>query len=161
MRLRRQHKEAEATRLTPGREACILPLGMGVPPQYFQSIIAIELAVTGALLWQIRYFEHDSRAWDRGYRPLPHPLVRLIVAVILAGTLLGSLLGILRQAGRAVAIPVAIGLAISLLPILLRVLPPLTRSGETGRRDPRFVVTIGGLVAYVLIIAGFVILLSV
>jgi hypothetical protein len=27
-----------------------------VPVQYFQSVIAIELAVTGALLWQIRFF---------------------------------------------------------------------------------------------------------
>ena len=49
---------------------------MGVPPQYFQSIIAIELAVTGALLWQIRYFEHGSRGREEAYRPLPHPLVR-------------------------------------------------------------------------------------
>jgi hypothetical protein len=133
---------------------------MGVPPQYFQSIIAIELAVTGALLWQIRYFEHESRGRDQGYRPLPHPLVRLMVAVILAGTFLGSLIGILREAGNEVAIPVAIGLAISLLPILLRVLPPLNRSKQTGRRDPRFVVTIVGLLVYVLIVAGFVILLS-
>jgi hypothetical protein len=27
------------------------------PAQYFRSVIAIELAVTGALLWQIRFFE--------------------------------------------------------------------------------------------------------
>jgi hypothetical protein len=131
-----------------------------VPPQYFQSIIAIELAVTGALLWQIRYFEHDRHGADRGYRPLPHPVVRLSVAVILAGTLLGSLVGILREAGREVAIPVAIGLAISMLPILLRVLPPLRRSEGTGQWDPRAAVTIVGLLLYVLLVAGFAILLS-
>jgi len=32
-----------------------------VPVQYFQSVIAIELAVTGALLWQMRYFEPQDR----------------------------------------------------------------------------------------------------
>lgn len=133
---------------------------MSVPPQYFQSIIALELAITGALLWQIRYFEHESRASDQGDRPLPDARVRLLVAVILAGTLLGSLLGILHESGTAVAIFVAIGLALSLLPILLRVLPPLTRSAETKERDPRFLVTIVGLLLYVVIVAVFVILLS-
>src|SRR5262245_59057449 len=114
---------------------------MGVPPQYFQSIVAIELAVTGALLWQIRYFDHESRDRDQAHRALPHPLVRLLVAVVIAGTFLGSLIGIVQEAGNEVAIPVAVGLAISLLPILLRVLPPLNRSETTGRRDPRAVVT--------------------
>ena len=33
---------------------------MDVPVQYFQSVIAIELAVSGALLWQMRFFESDS-----------------------------------------------------------------------------------------------------
>lgn len=32
-------------------------LRWGVPPQYLQSIIAIELAVTGALLWQIVVYQ--------------------------------------------------------------------------------------------------------
>jgi hypothetical protein len=32
-----------------------------VPVQYFQSVIAIELAVAGALLWQIRFFESATR----------------------------------------------------------------------------------------------------
>ena len=132
---------------------------MGVPPQYFQSIIAIELAVTGALLWQIRYFEHGSRGREEAYRPLPHPLVRLMVAVIIAGTFLGSLVEILREAGNEVAIPVAIGLAISPSPILLRVLPPLNRGEHTGSAAS-FAATIAGLILYVLIVAGFVILLS-
>jgi hypothetical protein len=34
-----------------------------VPVQFFQSVIAIELAVAGALLWQIRYFEPTSSLW--------------------------------------------------------------------------------------------------
>jgi len=33
-----------------------------VPVQYFQSVIGIELAVTGALLWQIRFFESRQSA---------------------------------------------------------------------------------------------------
>ena len=31
---------------------------MDVPVQYFQSVI--ELAVSGALLWQMRYFESNT-----------------------------------------------------------------------------------------------------
>ena len=81
-----------------------------------------------------------------------------MVAVIIAGTFLGSLVGILREAGNEVAIPVAIGLAISLLPILLRVLPPLNRGEHRG--GAASLATIAGLILYVLIVAGFVILLS-
>ena len=33
-----------------------------VPVQYFQSVIAIELAVAGALLWQMRFFESGNEA---------------------------------------------------------------------------------------------------
>ena len=33
---------------------------MDVPVQYFQSVIAIELAVSGALLWQMRFFESNT-----------------------------------------------------------------------------------------------------
>ena len=66
---------------------------MSIPPQYFQSIIALELAVTGALLWQIHYFDREPEAEVRG-RALPHPLVRGVVALVLLGTILGSLLGI-------------------------------------------------------------------
>jgi hypothetical protein len=31
-----------------------------VPVQFFQSTIAIELAVAGALLWEIRFFERNG-----------------------------------------------------------------------------------------------------
>jgi hypothetical protein len=33
-----------------------------VPVQFFQSTIAIELAVAGALLWEIRYFDRERGA---------------------------------------------------------------------------------------------------
>ena len=39
---------------------------MDVPVQYFQSVIAIELAVTGALLWQIRFFESRDSVRTKG-----------------------------------------------------------------------------------------------
>jgi hypothetical protein len=49
-----------------------------VPVQYFQSVITIELAVAGALLWQMRYFEprgghgtapvYLTRGCDSGWR---------------------------------------------------------------------------------------------
>jgi hypothetical protein len=133
---------------------------VSVPPQYFQSIIALELAITGALLWQIRYFEHRTTGAGRHDRPLPHPLIRLAVAVVLAVTLLGSLLGIVRGGGMGLAVVVAIGLAISLLPILLRVLPPLARRTEALDPDPNVAVTIAGLLAYAVLITVFVILLA-
>jgi hypothetical protein len=133
---------------------------VSVPPQYFQSIIALELAITGALLWQIRYFEHTTPDSDRRDRPLPHPIVRVAVAIVLSVTLLGSLLGIVRGGGIGVAIGVAIGLAISLLPILLRVLPPLTRGTDGHSRDPHAVVTAASLFAYVVLITVFTVLLG-
>jgi hypothetical protein len=55
-----------------------------VPIQYFQSVIAIELAVTGALLFQIRYFAPRR---DQAEEDLPDPLLRLAVAVVLGATL--------------------------------------------------------------------------
>ena len=73
---------------------------MDVPVQYFQSVIAIELAVAGALLWQIRYFE-SSTARREG-DSLPDARLRIALA----------------------AQAVTVGLAVSVLPILLRVLPP-------------------------------------
>ena len=132
---------------------------MGVPPQYFQSIIALELAVTGALLWQIRYFERGPPA-EVGVRALPHPLVRGLVAVVLLATVLGSLLGIMQEGGKVLATFVGIGFVVSLLPVLLRVLPPLTRSDGTNERDPHIAITIVGLLAYVLIAVVFVLVLA-
>jgi len=56
-----------------------------VPVQYFQSVITIELAVAGALLWQMRYFE------PRGEKPkierLPDPYLRLGLALVMGATI--------------------------------------------------------------------------
>lgn len=49
-----------------------------VPIQYFQSVIAIELGVTGALLFQIRFFA--PRGSQQGDRQLPDARLRLALA---------------------------------------------------------------------------------
>jgi hypothetical protein len=36
-----------------------LAVSSDVPVQYFQSIIAVELAIAGALLFQVRFFDKD------------------------------------------------------------------------------------------------------
>ena len=63
---------------------------MDVPVQYFQSVIAIELAVAGALLWQIRYFDSEDKA-GRDNERAPDPRLRLGLALVLGTTLFGSL----------------------------------------------------------------------
>ena len=73
---------------------------MDLPVQYFQSVIATELAVSGALLWQMRFFESNTAR--REGEPLPDARLR-------------------------------VGLAVSLVPIVLRVLPPLTKDATTKR----------------------------
>jgi hypothetical protein len=57
-----------------------------VPIQYFQSIIAIELVVAGAQLFQIRYF-------DKGAEPGSgsDPRLRLLMAIVLMSTVFASL----------------------------------------------------------------------
>jgi hypothetical protein len=129
-----------------------------VPVQYFQSIIAIELAVTGALLFQIRYFAPRGESDDED--DLPDPRLRLAIAFVLGATLFGSLEALLHGGDRTAATAVMIGLAISLLPILLRVLPPLRRDAATSERRPDVAVTIVGVVAFVMLVAGAVILLQ-
>ena len=54
------------------------------------------------------------------------------------------------------AAAVTIGVAVSLVRILLRVLPPLATDARTRKRDPVRVVTIFGLVVYV-VVPGFVV----
>jgi len=128
-----------------------------VPIQYYQSIIAIELAIAGALLFQIRYFEpRDSRGDDA---KLPDPRIRLGMAVVLGATLFGSLYA-MRHGGRAADEAVTIGLAISLLPILLRALPPLARDARTHKRDPHYAVTILGLAFYAVVVSATVFILG-
>ncbi len=130
---------------------------MEVPVQYFQSIIALELAVTGALLWQIHYFDREPEAEVRG-RALPHPLVRGVVALVLLGTILGSLLGIV-YGDRWIAILVGAGFMVSLLPMILRVLPALGPVERTREHQRTTVMTVVGLLVSVLIAAAFVIAL--
>lgn len=129
---------------------------MDVPVQYYQSVIAIELAVTGALLFQIRFFSPPADAGANDAR-VADARVRLAFAVVLAATVFGSLLAILHESGRGAAITVTIGLAV---PILLRVLPPLVADANESRRTDA-AVTVAGLVLYGLITAGVVILILV
>jgi hypothetical protein len=130
-----------------------------VPVQFFQSAIAIELAVTGALLWQIRYFESRDTTGRDGQR-MPDPRLRLGLALVLGATLFGSLWAIADEGPRWAALAVTVGLAISLIPILLRVLPPLAKDAATNERDPDYAVTVLGLVFYVAVVAGFLVLLD-
>ena len=126
---------------------------MDVPVQFFQSVIAIEVTITGALLFQIDFFKPRETAEARR-GDVPGPWLRLLMAVILGATVFGSLYAIATGGQRTAAIAVTVGLAISVLPILLRVLPTLTSS----RNDAT--VTVLGLVAYVLIVATTVLLLN-
>ena len=84
-------------------------LGVDVPVQYFQTVVAIELAVAGAL--------------------------RLGLALVLGTTVFGSLWAMADEGPKWAAVAVTIGLAVSLVPILLRVLPPLARDAATNERD--------------------------
>jgi hypothetical protein len=131
-----------------------------VPVQYFQSVIAIELAVAGALLWQIRYFESGEEARRTSGR-LPDSRLRLGLALVLGATLFGSLWAMADEGPRWAAVAVTIGLAISVIPILLRVLPPLAKDAKTNARDPDFPVTVLGLVLYVAVVAGFLVVLDI
>ena len=131
-----------------------------VPVQYFQSVIAIELAVTGALLWQIRFFESRGTGRPEG-RDLPDPRLRLGLALVLGATIFGSLWAMVDEGNsRWPAIAVTLGLAISLVPILLRVLPPLAKDATTNERDASYGVTVVGVLAYVGVVAGFLVLLD-
>lgn len=133
---------------------------MDVPVQFFQSVIAIELAVTGALLWQMRFFESRSST-RRDSERLPDSRLRLGLALVLGATLFGSLWAIADEGPRWAALAVTLGLAVSLIPILLRVLPPLAKDASTDQRDPDYAVTILGLVLYIAVVAGFLVLLDI
>jgi hypothetical protein len=133
---------------------------MDVPVQFFQSVIAIELAVTGALLWQIRFFESGERA-RRKNEHVPDSRLRLGLALVLGLTMFGSLWAIADEGPKWAALAVTVGLAISLIPILLRVLPPVAKDASTDERDPDYVVTVLGLILYVAVVAGVLVLLDV
>jgi hypothetical protein len=130
-----------------------------VPVQFFQSVIAIELATAGALLWQIRFFEPRSmaRAGERG----ADPRLRLLFALVLGATLFGSLWAIAHDGQSRAASAVTVGVAFTIIPILIRVLPPLAKDAATHERDPGYAVTVVGLFLYVVAVAGVIALLNV
>ena len=131
-----------------------------MPVQFFQSTIAIELAVAGALLWEIRYFERDSAA-RRDRRQLPDPRLQLFFAFVLGATLFGSLWAIADEGKALAATLVTTGVAISILPVLIRLLPPLAREAHTGERDPDSAITVVGLFVYVLVVGGVIALMNI
>ena len=132
---------------------------MDVPVQYFQSVIAIELAVAGALLWQMRFFE--SSTTRREGEPLPDARLRVALALVLGATVFGSLWAMADEGPKWAALFVTIGLAVSIVPILLRVLPPLAKDAKTNERDPDYSVTLVGLFFYVVAVAGVLLLLDI
>jgi hypothetical protein len=130
-----------------------------IPVQFFQSIIAVELGVTGALLFQIRFFESRGTADDELLDDLPDARIRLFLALVLGATIFGSLEAIRHEGGEIAASAVTLGLAISLVPILLRVLPPLKRDASTT--DRHVGVTIVGLVLYAIVVGIVILMLNV
>jgi len=130
-----------------------------VPVQFFQSTIAIELAVAGALLWEIRYFERESTAGQE--RQLPDARLKLLFALVLGATVFGSLWAIAEEGDALAASLVTTGVAVSLLPILIRVLPPLARDIHTSKRDADYAVAVAGLCLYVLCVGAVIALINV
>jgi hypothetical protein len=130
---------------------------MDVPVQYFQSVIAIELAVAGALLWQMRFFESDAARRDE---ELPDAGIRLGLALVLGATIFGSLWAMADEGSKWAATAVTIGLAVSIVPILLRILPPITRDARKVERDSGHAITVAALFGYVAIVAGFLVVLD-
>lgn len=128
-----------------------------VPVQYFQSVIAVETAVTGVLLFQIRFFATNKDApKDASQESEADPRLRVLMLIVLTTTIFGSLEAIREGWGRWSAVLVTVGLALSVLPILLRVLPPLQRDARTQQRHPHYWITVLGLVVYALILVVIV-----
>jgi hypothetical protein len=130
-----------------------------IPVQFFQTTIAIELAVAGALLWEIRYFERGrGQAEDR---KLPDARLQLFFALVLAATVFGSLWAIADEGEALAATLVTTGVAISLLPILVRVLLPLAKEARTSERDSSSALTVLGLSVYALVVSGVIALINI
>jgi hypothetical protein len=131
-----------------------------IPVQFFQSTIAIELAVAGALLWEIRYFERGTAAARHSQRQ-PDPRLQLFFALVTGATLFGSLWAIADEGKALAATLVTTGVAVSLLPVVFRVLPPLARDVRTSGRDPDFAVTVVGLCMYVVVVVSVIALINI
>jgi hypothetical protein len=132
-----------------------------VPVQFFQSTIAIELAVAGALLWEIRYFDRQGAGRRRDSQDLPDARLQLLFALVLGATLFGSLWAIAEEGKALAASLVTTGVAVSLLPFLVYVLPPLARDARTSERDGNHAVTVVGLLLYVLVVGGVIALINI
>jgi hypothetical protein len=120
-----------------------------VPVQFFQSVIAIELAIVGALLWQIRFFDREDTSTKTSRRD---PRLQLLLLVVLTAILFGSLEALREGGGQLAAVLLTVGLAVSLLPILLRVLRPVRRDATTQHRDPQLWVTLLGLILFAAVV---------
>jgi hypothetical protein len=120
-----------------------------VPVQYFQSVIALETAVTGVLLFQIRFFATNK---DTPQESDVDPRLRVLLLLVLTATVFGSLEAIREGWGRWSAVLVTVGLAVSVLPIVLRVLPPLQRDARTQQRHPHYWITVLALALYAVIV---------
>jgi hypothetical protein len=59
-----------------------------VPVQYFQSVIALETAVAGVLLFQIRFFTTNKDAPEDSD---VDPRLRVLLLLVLTATIFGSL----------------------------------------------------------------------
>ena len=130
-----------------------------VPVQFFQTTIAIELAVAGALLWEIRYFERGGAKAEA--RQLPDARLQLFFALVVAATVFGSLWALADEGEALAATLVTTGVAISLLPILVRVLLPLAKDARTSERDSNSALTILGLSVYALVVSGVIALINI
>ena len=56
-----------------------------VPVQFFQSVIAVELAIVGALLWQIRFFDKEDNQAETSRRDPRLQLLLLVVPQFFSG----------------------------------------------------------------------------
>src|SRR5262249_29952790 len=112
------------------------------------------------LLWQMRFFESRDATRRKGEHVLDARL-RLGLFLVLGATIFGSLWAIADEGPKWAAVAGTVGLAVSLIPILLRVLPLLAKDADSDRREPASGVTILGLILYVAVVAGFLVLLDI
>lgn len=129
-----------------------------VPIQFFQSVVAIELAVTGALLFQVRYFSPREGTVREDVR-LPSATLRLAIAIVLGATVFGSLPAMLHGGDRTAAAALQIGLAVS-IPSCCGVLPPLRRDVRTDEQGRYVLVTVVGVIVYVVLVAAAITLVE-
>jgi hypothetical protein len=120
-----------------------------VPVQFFQSVIAVELAIVGALLRQIRFFDKEDTQAETSRKD---PWLQLLLLVVLTAILFGSLEALREGGGQLAAVLLTVGLAVSLLPILLRVLRPVRRDATMQPRDPQLWVTLLGLILFAAVV---------